>query len=135
ASPIVNEQPVPKAISFTPVVEKKSTESKELPNIQLSDEISINFPDTSKSPQEKKIKGGLFGKKKEKETKPAQPKQKSKFWQKKNDGANDIIQGAAANMQQQAPPPIQFVQHNFMDDVTQLEVNEGAGTGLRYVGN
>src|SRR5690606_31965043 len=57
ASPIVNEQPVPKAISFTPVVEKKSTESKELPNIQLSDEISINFPDTSKSPQEKKIKG------------------------------------------------------------------------------
>lgn len=128
--PIIEQRSPQPHIEITPPPTTKT--NKDLQN--KLDDISINFPADGKVPKAKKQKGGLFGSKKEK---PA-PKEKSGTWGKKKQP--DIIEGAAAMPKQsertpvQSPPPVYIPPVDIDDDVTQLDINEGRGSKLRYIG-
>ena len=133
--PIIEQRSPQPHIESTPPAVKPS---KDFQN--KLDDISINFPADGKIPKEKKQKGSLFGSKKEKEPKekPA-PKEKGGVWGKKKP-QQEIIEGAAAMAKQlertpvQSPPPVYTPAADIDDDVTQLDINEGRGAKLRYVG-
>ena len=141
------EQFIQRQSEQKPVVEKPAAENKiemQKPQADIqknSDGISINVPIDGKAPKKEKVKGGLFGSKKEKAEKaPRKQKEKSGGWGKKEVQQQEIMQGAAAMLKPEPAPeqpiiPIYASPLDFDDGVTQLDVCESDSPKLRYVGN
>lgn len=141
------KQPTPNPPVLKPANEHKYDVPKASAGTpKMADDFAIHFPADGKAPREEKSKGGLFGSKKEskkeKEVK-SKPESKTKggFWGKKNKEPQEIIQGAAATLNQkesahlQPMSPVYTPPIDMDDDVTQLDVNQSSVAKFRYVGH
>lgn len=127
-------QPV-EAQDMDPKDQEKSMPARQ-ENAGLDDDIQIQFSSGEKPEKERKVKGGFFGFRREKEKKAKDLGKR----QNKKVAHQDIIGGAAAQPyqpQRSTPSPVNVFDHPFddSDNVTQLDMADDGGTGFRYVGS
>jgi hypothetical protein len=147
-TPEIRQQIVSPAVQpiQQPAVEQKKVEI--VPPVSVrkqSDDIAINFPADGKVKKAEKSKSGLFGRKKDKEEKPAKIQKETVgsggFWGKKKAKGQEIIQGAAVTPKHEPirEQPIAQVYNSPIreedDGVTQLDVHETGAPKFRYVGS